>query len=235
MFAPDPSAPMPPMDLIRADFDRLARLTEGGWNHNVHYHSYLLNHVNQSCRHALDLGCGTGGFSRALARRCGHVLAIDLAPEMIRVADGASAGTSNITYEVADALTRDFPRGHFDAIASIATLHHLPMDVILPKLAAALRPGGTLVVLDLYRSEGLADGLTDLLAVPASHAMNLLKNGRLRRPREVRDAWNQHAKHDHFLTRSTIRSICSRFLPGAAVRRHLFWRYSLVWHKPMHP
>jgi hypothetical protein len=29
-----------------------------------------------------------------------------------------------------------------------------------------------------------------------------------------------------------IRRICANRLPGAKVKRHLFWRYSLVWRKP---
>jgi hypothetical protein len=30
-----------------------------------------------------------------------------------------------------------------------------------------------------------------------------------------------------------IRRVADEVLPGAIVRRHLFWRYSLVWRKPM--
>jgi hypothetical protein len=31
-----------PMEIVRADFDRLAALSDDGWEHNSHYHGYLL-------------------------------------------------------------------------------------------------------------------------------------------------------------------------------------------------
>ena len=46
-------------------------------------------------------------------------------------------------------LKWEFPAEKFDAIVSIATLHHLPVESLLPSLKDALKPGGRLVVLDL--------------------------------------------------------------------------------------
>jgi SAM-dependent methyltransferase len=66
---------------IRNDFDRLAQFDEDGWTHNNHYHSFLLKHVPASCENALEIGCGTGAFSRLLAERSQHVLGLDLAPK----------------------------------------------------------------------------------------------------------------------------------------------------------
>src|SRR4051812_31512007 len=71
---------------IRSDFDRIALLPETGWNHNAHYHARLLNHIPRRCRRILEIGCGTGEFSRLLAARAESVLAIDLSPQMIRLA-----------------------------------------------------------------------------------------------------------------------------------------------------
>jgi hypothetical protein len=41
-----------------------------------------------------------------------------------------------------------------------------------------------------------------------------------------------HARHDIYLPVSQVRRICADVLPGAVVRKHLLWRYSLIWEKP---
>src|SRR5439155_20759177 len=74
------------MSVIQADFDRLALLDAEGWTHNNHYHNFLLPHIRHDCQNALEVGCGTGAFARLLAARARHVVALDLSPEMIRVA-----------------------------------------------------------------------------------------------------------------------------------------------------
>src|ERR1044071_2755509 len=108
---------------VAKDFDRLALLDSDGWTHNNHYHNFLLRSVPGKCGSALEIGCGTGAFSRLIAERAGQVLAIDLSPGMIRVARSRSARFPNLEFQVADVMTHDFPPGHFDCITTIATLH----------------------------------------------------------------------------------------------------------------
>ncbi|MEH1783075.1 MAG: class I SAM-dependent methyltransferase [Nostoc sp.] len=67
---------MPPL-LIRAVL---------GWNHNSHYHNFLLKQLPFHCENVLDIACRTGLFSRLLAKRADRVVAIDLSPKMIEVA-----------------------------------------------------------------------------------------------------------------------------------------------------
>ena len=57
-------------------------------------------------------------------------------------------------------------------------------------------------------------------------------HGRLLPHREERAAWNAHARHDSYPTIEEVHSICERILPGARIRKHLLWRYSIVWNKP---
>lgn len=230
--AGQPRPPLAPAAIIQADFDRLARYDTDAWSHNSHYHDFLLHQLPVPCAAALEIGCGTGGLARQLAARAGHVLALDLSPAMIQIAQARSAGYTNIDYRVTDVLSWDWPAEHFAGIISVATLHHLPLAEILPRLRAALRPGGVLAVLDLFSSAGPRDRLLDALALPVSDALSLLKNGRLRESPDVRAAWDAHGQHDAYLTLAEIRRACAGILPGARVRRHLFWRYSLVWHKP---
>ncbi len=227
-----PRPPLAPAAIIRADFDRLAHYDTDAWSHNGHYHGLLLRQLPVPCEAALEIGCGTGGLARQLAARAGHVLALDLSPTMIQIAQARSAGCANIDYRVADVLSWDWPAEHFDGIVSVATLHHLPLAEILPRMRAALRPGGVLAVLDLVNSAGPRDRLLDALALPVSGVLGLLKNGRLAESPDVRAAWDAHGQHDAYLTLAEIRQACAGSLPGARVRRHLLWRYSLVWRKP---
>jgi len=127
------------MSTVEKDFDRLALLDSGGWTQNNHYHDFLLRHVPQNCIHALEIGCGTGAFSRRLAQRAQRVTVIDLSSEMIRVARSRSSQLSNLDFEVADLMSRDFPAEHFDCIATIATLHHLPLRPALLSARSAAR------------------------------------------------------------------------------------------------
>lgn len=216
--------------LIRADFDRLAALSREGWDHNSHYHCFLLQHVPPHCNHALDLGCGSGTFARLLATRARQVLALDLSPQMIRIARERSLQYANIDFQVADALEWEFPPEHFDCIISIATLHHLPLEEILTKIKGALKVNGVLLVLDLYQGS-LSDAFTTMAAFPVSLFLKYLKTGHFNEPPEVRAAWADHGKHDSYLTLSQLRHHCQVILPGVKIRKHLLWRYSLIWKK----
>jgi ubiquinone/menaquinone biosynthesis C-methylase UbiE len=216
---------------VEADFDRLALMDDEGWTTNNHYHNSLLKHVPQNCENALEIGCGTGAFARQLATRCKRVVALDLSPEMIHVARSRSTQYSNLEFQLADAMTWDFPHAHFDFICSIATLHHTEQRPLLMKMKDALRPRGVLVVLDLVESSGFAERLVDVVAFGASGVLRLIHNGRLRPPAEVRKAWEQHGQHDSYATVSEVRALAHELLPRASVTRCLFWRYALVYKK----
>ncbi|OQA97182.1 MAG: Malonyl-(acyl-carrier protein) O-methyltransferase [Chloroflexi bacterium ADurb.Bin222] len=216
---------------FQADFDRIALLPEPAWDHNGHYHNFLLRQLHTGER-ALDVGCGAGAFSRRLAERFESVLGLDLSPQMIRLAQERSHTCPNLEFRVADVLAEALPDAHFDAIVSIATLHHLPLPEILPRLARALKPGGVLAVLDLFQTVTPGEILTGALAMPASVLLGLLRNGRLRSSAATRAAWDEHGQHERYLTVAQVREACREMLPGARVRHHLFWRYSLIWTKP---
>lgn len=217
---------------IEADFDRLALLDEDGWTANNHYHGFLLKHVPADCEYALEIGCGTGAFARQLAERCGRVVGLDLSAEMIRVARARSSRVENLEFQLADAMTYNFPPSHFDFICSIATLHHVDQRELLPKLKAALKPGGVLVILDLVESSGLIERMLDVVALGVSPSLRLIHNGRLQPSPAVRKAWEQHGKHDSYSTIKQMRALADEILPGSSVQRHLLWRYTLVYQKP---
>lgn len=100
------------MQTVQTDFDRIALVVEeDNWNHNNHYHQALIKHMPTPCGNALEIGCGTGAFARLIAERAGHVLALDLAPQMIRLARERSAQYNNIDFQCANIMEWDPPLG----------------------------------------------------------------------------------------------------------------------------
>jgi 2-polyprenyl-3-methyl-5-hydroxy-6-metoxy-1,4-benzoquinol methylase len=226
------------MSTVEKDFDRLALLDEDGWTQNNHHHDFLLRHVPRGPIDALEIGCGAGAFSRKLAQHARRVTAIDLSSEMIRVARSRSTEFSNIEFEIADLMARDFRGEQFDCVATIATLHHLPLRAALLKLMDALRPGGTLIVLDLFETErnllkvaGVRDAMLNAIAAGVSGSLRFIHHGQFKPSRAVRAAWTEHEKNDSYPTLDHVRRLATEIAPGAKVTRHLLWRYSLTWQK----
>lgn len=221
-----------PPSKVQRDFDRIASLSDEPWDHNSHYHSFLLSHIPPTAdSDALEIGCGTGAFSRLLAQRFRRVLALDLSPRMIEIARERSRPYPNIDFQVADAVTVELPSEQFGCVASIATLHHLPLEIIFPKIKSVLKPGGTLLVLDLFRAQSVADFSTSLLSIPLNTVLRWIKCGRVRQSAEARAAWEEHARTDTYPTLAQVRRACAAIFPAAQVKRHLLWRYSVVWKK----
>lgn len=218
-------------ETIRRDFDRVALASDERWNHNAHYHEYLLAHVPERCGQVLEIGCGTGSFARMLAVRAERVVAIDLSPQMIRLARERSESHAHIDFVEGDVMSWQFSEGQFDCVATLTTLHHLPTEAALTKVRKILKPGGVFVCLDLYQRSSLTDLLSDCVAYPAAMLLRTLKTGRPKPPRDVRAAYAEHEKTDTYLTLPQIEKTCADILPGALVRRHLLWRYSVVWKK----
>jgi threonine dehydrogenase-like Zn-dependent dehydrogenase len=126
-----------------------------------------------------------------------------------------------------DVLTHDL--GRYDVVTAEASLHHLPLRAGLARLAALTRPGGRLVVVGLYSAATRADLAVEVVALPANAVVGLAKwvTGGRTGPHdpEMPVVWTAP-------TLAEIRAAAREITPGARVRRHLFWRYSLVWDAP---
>lgn len=214
-------------DTVRGDFDRIARLSEQGGAAAYEYADWLLGQLPAECGAALEIGCGMGDFTRALAPRCASVLALDLSPEMIRIARERSAALPHVDFRVADAESWLYPAEAFGCIVSLATLHHLDAGRLLPALRAALRPGGTLLVHDVVDRPGLRHLPVNVIA-----ALQRVAARRPRPSRELRRAWREHGRGDRYLRPGEVRPLFAPLFPGITVRHHLGWRYTVVWRKP---
>ena len=100
-----------------------------------------------------DVGSGTGYFAVRLARALpsGEVTATDLEPSMVRFVEERAQreGLTNVRSILATPSNAGLLREGFDRILVVHVWHHLPGRIALAReLAAALRPGGRLFVVD---------------------------------------------------------------------------------------
>jgi trans-aconitate methyltransferase len=191
------------------------------YNHNVHYADLLLRQVPAACRSALDVGCGDGGFARQLADRfSAAVTGIDQDRAMVERARRL-AGDRVIRFIAADFLHYTFDEP-FDCIAASTSLHHMPCEQALEKMAALLRPGGRLAVLGLFREASLTDRAVALVATPVNICY-ALRRGQVSSGAPIKPP---------DMSLSEIRETVAAVLPGARLRRLLLWRYLLTWQKP---
>ncbi|MES1177496.1 MAG: methyltransferase domain-containing protein [Myxococcales bacterium] len=90
----------------------------------------------------LDLGCGTGTLTAAIARQGAAVIGVDSSPEMIAT---ARKKYDSVRFEVADGQDLTYER-EFDAVFSNAALHWMPRaDDVVRGVERALVPGGRFV------------------------------------------------------------------------------------------
>lgn len=128
-------------------------------------------------RRVLDVGCGGGVLSDAMARRGAHVLGIDLSAKALKVAQlhALEAGTEAVEYrEVsAESLAEELPAS-FDTVSCMEMLEHVPDPAAVVRACAALvKPGGWVFFSTLNRNPK-----SFLFAiVGAEHVLNLLPKG----------------------------------------------------------
>jgi ubiquinone/menaquinone biosynthesis C-methylase UbiE len=95
----------------------------------------------------LDAGAGTGSLAVALAERvgpAGSITALDSDTRFL-----APLASERLTVVESDLTEGNLPAGRFDLVHARLVLEHLPeRDRVLPALAAAVRPGGWLLIED---------------------------------------------------------------------------------------
>ena len=91
----------------------------------------------------LELGCGTGYFTRELARSGAEIVAIDVSPELLEIAR-ANCSASSVRYEIQNAYDLSYPDAVFDSVVGSSVLHHLEINEALREIYRVLKSGGTI-------------------------------------------------------------------------------------------
>jgi ubiquinone/menaquinone biosynthesis C-methylase UbiE len=99
----------------------------------------------------IDIACGTGALSLAIARHAGHVTGIDLAEDMIDTARRTARKRqySNVTFELLDAGDLSgYPDGSFDVAVSTMAMHQFDPETGLKVLREMNRIAKRIVLAD---------------------------------------------------------------------------------------
>jgi ubiquinone/menaquinone biosynthesis C-methylase UbiE len=99
----------------------------------------------------LDVGCGTGVLTRALARWPGvaSVVGADPAPALLGKARTASADISSVSFREADGRSLPFENAMFDVLTADSTFSHVPgVERAIEEAFRVLKPDGCLAVFD---------------------------------------------------------------------------------------
>lgn len=91
----------------------------------------------------LELGCGTGYFTRELARSGAEIVAIDVSPELLEIAK-SNCSAPNVCYEIQNAYELSYRDDVFDSVVGSSVLHHLEVEAALREIFRVLKPGGAI-------------------------------------------------------------------------------------------
>jgi ubiquinone/menaquinone biosynthesis C-methylase UbiE len=127
----------------------------------AHAPQWVARHLPATKAHVLDVGCGAGHLTFALAPHVHRIMAADPSPGMLDTVRQAAAhkGLGNIDTVQAQADALPFEDGHFCAVATRYSAHHwTALEASLREMHRVTKPGGHLLVIDILGHE---DALVD--------------------------------------------------------------------------
>lgn len=202
------------------------------WDHNQHFHRWILRSLPNPCTRVLDVGCGRGELIAALVERGCSVDGIDPDTAMSDLAARRFSAEPRvrITRATLQQFVRDgAPATQYDAITMVASLHHMDLEPALRTVAALLRPGGRLLVVTLTAPLGLRDTVWDVGNALTNPVIGLIKH-----PRPA--AWvpteTNMPIRDPEMGFAELRERTCAVLADARLRRREGFRVTLTWQRP---
>jgi 2-polyprenyl-3-methyl-5-hydroxy-6-metoxy-1,4-benzoquinol methylase len=196
-----------------------ARTNGDYWNHNTAYHPWLIEIATRHRGDVLDVGCGDGLLAQRLAPVSRSVTAIDPNAAAIQRATDRLAAYPHVAVS-RDSFDTFQPGRTFDLITFVASLHHMDLRASLVKARDLLTPSGEIAVVGCAANKTVRDWFWAVAVVPAArfgswaHSATRNVGVVVTEPSEGFD---------------DIRRAADEVLPGASVRRALYYRYLLRW------
>jgi len=225
---------------VSATFDGFAEaFTEWAETASPKQYDAALGHLLPSrLEAALDVGCGGGLLALWLADRTGHVVALDVSPAMIRLAQRRVNATerTNVAFVVGDAQVPPLAPGSFDLVISDTAIHDTTVELSLPAMRALVRPGGRLVIRDIitHNPSRARSPVWQVLGTLRSIPRYLRRLGpgtTLRVLRfELSPTWVRHRAEGAELTPDEFERVFSHHLPGCRFI-HEAWFVTACWER----
>lgn len=130
---------------VAKEYDNYYQKETGKSIDNIEKEIILFHLKDLPGEHLLELGCGTGHWTRFFSQQGFHVTAIDESEAMLEMA--RSKDIQNVSFQLADATRLSFPDNSFGAIASVTMLEFVEdVEEVLNEIYRILKPGGTLLL-----------------------------------------------------------------------------------------
>jgi 2-polyprenyl-6-hydroxyphenyl methylase/3-demethylubiquinone-9 3-methyltransferase len=138
--------------------------------------NYIAERATLDGARALDVGCGGGILTEALASSGAHVTGIDMAPSPLEVAK-LHRHESELEIDYQQITIEDYAMNHageFDVVTCLEMLEHVPdPDSVIGACKKLLKPGGQLFLSTINRNPKAYA----LMVVGAEYVLNMLPRG----------------------------------------------------------
>jgi SAM-dependent methyltransferase len=100
----------------------------------------LSGHISPEM-YVLELGCGTGYYTKELLQTGARICAIDISPDLLAIAR-RNIHTERVSFVQENAYSMGFKDNTFDTVVGSSVLHHLDIDKAMHEVFRVLKPGG---------------------------------------------------------------------------------------------
>lgn len=165
-------------------------------------------------KRVLEIACGTGFWTAALAKTADHITALDASHEALDIARTKGIPEDKVTFIEGDGISLENVTGKFDGIVMNFWLSHLPRKTLpayLRKAAEFLESGGIIFAADDVFNEGIGGKLIE--GEEDSYKLRKLTDG------------SEHTILKNYFTESQLRDTFSQFRDIEVKMGECYWRF----------